>query len=707
LTKLYHDLETRSPVDLVKCGVYAYASHPLTEITMFSWAIDDSPIQTWYPFFNEPIPLELEAALLNPEIILCAHNSSFERILETLSPGRIQKPFKPEVIAAIKPISRWHCTAAKAASAGLPRTLEGAAKALGLPAQKDIVGHRLMLRLCKPRGNGPNGEYIWYEDPDDVRREGLYCEQDVAVERNVDQTLPDLTPTEFKVWQVVERINDRGIAVDQELLACMANFVGDAERELNNRLRVATCQLHQEQDPRACKNPEKCSLACGCVPKISNPQAARKWLVAQGYDDTEEIDPNTKKPRGLGKDVVAGMLESDSLPSLVREVLIMRHEGGKSSTSKYKAALNRVNNDSRIRGTLVYCGAASTKRLSSRGFQTQNLTRGGTIPNILNAIPDIMEGADLETIKMFYGPPIIVASELVRPTFVAAKDKWLARGDYSQIEDRINNWLGQQTYQLEAFRKYDRGEGPDPYRVTAGQMFGVKPESIEKDDPRRQTGKAVRLGGGFQGGKGAILRTAKIYGVKITEERAEELKILFREANPGICDNWKLSDNAAIECMRQPPGYKSIIRPGWWFQRGRRVLIMRLPSGLILSYWYPRLEKVKVPWGERWSVTFWAEDSVTHQWCKNVGYGGLWTENACQSTSRSITVESLVRLEESGLLPVLSVHDENVCEAPKSLYSEPEMAADAVKQIMLQSEAWTTGIPINVDASAGTRYIKA
>ena len=360
--KLYHDIETRSPVDLKNCGVYVYASHPLTEITMFSWAIDDAHIQTWYPFFNEPIPPDLEAALLNPEIILCAHNSSFERILETLSIGRNQKPFSPEIITAIKPISRWHCTAAKAASAGLPRTLEGAGRALGLSVQKDLVGHRLMLKLCKPRGNGPNGEFIWYEDPDDVRREGLYCEQDVAVERSVDLALPNLTPTELKIWQLTERTNDRGIAVDAQLLSCMANFVGDAERELNARLRIATCPLHQDGDPRACKNPEKCSMACGCVPKISNPMATRKWLVTQGYDDTEEIDENTGKARGLGKDVVSSMLESDSLPTLVREVLTMRHEGGKSSTSKYKAAISRINNDGRIRGTLVYCGAAGTKR---------------------------------------------------------------------------------------------------------------------------------------------------------------------------------------------------------------------------------------------------------------------------------------------------------------------------------------------------------
>ena len=193
----------------------------------------------------------------------------------------------------------------------------------------------------------------------------------------------------------------------------------------------------------------------------------------------------------------------------------------------------------------------------------------------------------------------------------------------------------------------------------------------------------------------------------LTEERAEELKVIFREGNPGICANWKLSDEAAIECMRQPIGYKAVIRPGWWFQRGRRILVMRLASGLCLAYWYPKLEKVKLPWGERFSVTFKAEDSLTHQWSKNTGYGGLWTENACQATSRSLTVDSLIRLDAAGLPPVLSVHDENVCEALKDLYPEAHMAAAAVKKVMLQSPTWARGIPISVDTSAGTRYVKA
>ena len=321
---------------------------------MWSWAIDDNPIKTWYPFFNEPIPRDLEEALLDPNVILCAHNSSFERVLETMCPIREQKLLSPAVVAAIKPLERWHCTAAKAAAAGLPRTLDGAAKALGIPAQKDIDGSRIMLRTCKPHGINEDGSYIWWAPEDAIRREGLYCERDVEPERQIDKALPDLSPFETKVWRLTERMNDRGIAVDSQLLTCMANFVSEAEKELNQRLRVATCPLHEAGDIRACQNPNKCEMNCGNVPKISNHMALRKWLVAQGYDDIEE--------KGIGKDVIKEMLDSDDLPTLVREVLTMRKEGGKSSTAKYKGVINRLSSDGRIRGSSVYCGAAATGR---------------------------------------------------------------------------------------------------------------------------------------------------------------------------------------------------------------------------------------------------------------------------------------------------------------------------------------------------------
>jgi DNA polymerase len=678
LAKLYIDLETRSSVDLPRAGQYAYGAHRHTEIILASWAIDDAPIATWFITRGEPIPDALKTALLDPAVTICAHNASFERVLMSLGPLREQMFLSADVVAAIKPLDRWDCTAARAAVMGLPRTLEGASRVLGLPAQKDMVGHKLMMKLCRPRAIGMDGRPIWAGTDAEITRLGEYCDHDVEPQRMIDNALPVMSPFEKHTWRLTEAMNDRGISIDIDLLGQMTMFVADAEADLNARIYEQTNRL---------------------VPKVSNHQAITKWLVAQGYPEVKES--------GIGKIVISEMLENEDLPELVREVLLMRREGGKTSTSKYRALLTRMNRDGRVRGAMVYCGAASTHRWSSRGAQLQNLSRGGTIPNILEALDDIKAGASIHDIKLSYGSPLVIASEIVRPTFIAGPGKWLARGDYSQIEDRVNNWYAGQTEQLGAFRKYDAKEGPDPYRVTAGQIYGVAPDSMDKDDPRRQVGKVTRLACGFAGGKGAILKMAQIYGVKMTEERAEEVKIIWREANPGIKQFWYDCENAALECMQGPVGGRAYIRPNLFFTRGSRVLLLRLPSGNTLTYWYPKVERHKMPWGKMKDVViFWAEDGMTKQWSKVNSYSGLWVENICQSTSRDITAESLQRLEGAGYLPVLTVHDENVVEVSQALFPIATDAAKVVKDIMLVSPPWAAGIPINVDASAGLRYVK-
>lgn len=707
--KLYHDIETRSPVDLKACGQYVYAAHPLTEIIIWSWAINDDTIKTWYPFFNEPIPRELEQALFDPDVILCAHNSSFERILESMAPVRKQKLLSDEVVAALRPIERWHCTAAKAAAAGLPRTLDGAAKALGIPAQKDNDGYRIMLRTCKPHGLDDAGNYIWWAPPLNIRREGLYCERDVEPERQIDKALPDLSPFETKVWRHTERMNDRGIAVDAQLLTCLSNFVAEAEKELNNRLRVATCDLHQKDDHRKCINPEKCSMNCGNVPKVSNHLAIRKWLLAQGYSEVEET--------GIGKDIIVDMLESDTLSELVREVLTARQEGGKSSTAKYRGIINRLSSDSRIRGSTIYCGAAATGRFASRGSNLQNLNRGGVIETIIEAVDDILNGADTETVKLIHGAPLVVASEMLRPVFVASDSHWIARGDYSQIEARTLAWLGGQKNVLQAFADYDtilglddKGKpirkGPDAYRIAGSGIYGIPP--LDLSDTQRQVGKVAVLALGFAGGVGAFMKMAKKNkGVHITEEQAAVIRDAWRESNPDTVKLWHNMESAAIKCMKGGPGTRADVRPGMWFARGQRILALRLPSGSVLTYWYPKLVKKQFPWGERDSIICYSEDPVSKQFIRKDYYGGIYAQNATQRLARDIMAYALVSLGEKGLNPVLSVHDEVLCELPKSLYPTPEMAANAVRDTMLIKDDWAREIPVSVDASAGPRYIKA
>ena len=386
-TRLHIDLETRSQCDLRKCGAYVYAAHPTTEILCAAYAYDDEPPRIWYPR-RSPIPDDLAVGAEDPGVLLTAHNASFERTILSGAAGR-RYGFDG---TALRATGRWDCTAARAALAGLPRTLEGAGAALDLDVRKDKDGHALMMRMCKPKpktgvlGVSPQ----WVEDDASLARLGAYCLRDVATEQAVDRVVPQFPETEREVWRMTERMNDRGVKVDTDLLYQVAMLIEDAERDINAKLSRATG---------------------GAVLRVSDHMALTRWLVSSGIDDAAET--------GVGKAALAALLERDDLDPVIRGALVMRRDGGKSSASKYRAICDRVSADGRIRGVLVYCGAAATGRWSSRGAQLHNLPRGGAIKDPLQAIYDLIAGATLDEIEYLHGPPLVVASEILRPVFMA------------------------------------------------------------------------------------------------------------------------------------------------------------------------------------------------------------------------------------------------------------------------------------------------
>jgi DNA polymerase len=137
------DFETRSPVDLKKCGVWKYAAHPETEVICLAylWEGQRSPKVWVNPKFNVP------GAPLPPVDIadtIEAHNAEFERAIW-------RHIMVPKFNCPSIPLSKWRCSAAMAAARALPRSLAGAGDALGLELRKDNQGHFLMLRMCKPR----------------------------------------------------------------------------------------------------------------------------------------------------------------------------------------------------------------------------------------------------------------------------------------------------------------------------------------------------------------------------------------------------------------------------------------------------------------------------------------------------------------------------------------------------------------------------
>lgn len=697
--KLHEDYETRSAADLKKVGIYAYFEHPSTEILCVAWAIDGEAPAVWYPR-REPIPARYAAARANPAVKLGAHNSDFERIGAGSAAGR-------RIGLGPLPRERYDCTAARAARCGLPRTLEGASAAVALPVEKDKEGAALMRRMCKPvkprKKHGeppaPPGAYVWLEDDASLDRLGAYCCRDVVVEQALDAKLPPLRPDERETWLLTCAMNDRGIAVDADLLLSTLLLVEAAEAEIVGTLAEMTGEH---------------------FPSLHHAYVT-KWLSSIGYDDLITD--------GVGKAAVAALLERGDLDPLVRSVLIIRQEGGGTASKKYAAIMNRLSLDGRLRGVLVYCGAAATGRWSSRGAQLQNLLRMALLKKparLAAAIRDVCAGATPSEVTDLHGPPIIIAGELLRPTLIASDGNWLVRGDSKQIEARVLPWLAGAEWKLDRFRAFDAGTGPDLYKVAAAGIYKTTADLIADEDPRRQIGKVSELALGFEGGAGALQAMARGYGIKIPRcppldrlagEVApggsdEWIKQEWRRANPECSDRdtgfWARIAGAALACARSEPGaFYPVGDLGLGFVRNSEAMVMRLPSGNSLFYWNPRVEYRATPWGEqRLTVIYRSEDSVTHQWREFAGYGGLFTENAVQATARDLMAYWLRLMDAAGLLPVLTVHDEGVGDVPRARFPLPEDAANAINAIMKQKPGWAGLLPVSADATAGPRYVK-
>ncbi len=135
------DLETRSDVDLKKCGAYRYFESPHADVLMASYKLPDGPIRRWVR--EDPCPADLREHIESGRSLF-VHNAAFERLAfnHILCP-RYGWP-RPA-------LEQFRCTAATAASLSLPRDLSRLGDALGLAVRKDSAGGALIKKFSIPR----------------------------------------------------------------------------------------------------------------------------------------------------------------------------------------------------------------------------------------------------------------------------------------------------------------------------------------------------------------------------------------------------------------------------------------------------------------------------------------------------------------------------------------------------------------------------
>lgn len=349
------DFETRSAVDLPDANVYVYFDDPTTDVWCMAFAFSDAPddVKLWTPD-SWYVPVAVFQHIKDGGVIN-AWNAAFERQC-------FNKLMGPRYGWPVPKLKQWRCTMAAAYAMSLPGSLDMAAPAIGLDIRKDDAGYRLMLQMSKPRRprkDEPQALY-WWDEPEKRERLGAYCKQDVRVEMAVGARLVPLSDDEQNVWRLDQKINDRGVCIDEELCLKSKVIVAEATKRLDRELAEITDFV---------------------ATAASNTGAIRKWLNANGLP-----------VESVAKDVIETLLARDDLTDDQRRVLEIRRDGGKSSTAKIDAMLARRQADGRMRGNLQYHGAG-TGRWAARGAQLQNLMRPTETPEAVGQIIDmILEG---------------------------------------------------------------------------------------------------------------------------------------------------------------------------------------------------------------------------------------------------------------------------------------------------------------------------
>lgn len=709
--KLHVDVETRSEVDLKKAGVHVYAEHSSTEILCAGYAFDDEAVRTWRRGHD---PSHFRAALEDADEVHC-HNAAFERMVINGAAGR--KLGLPSLF-----VKQMRCTMVAGLALGLPGSLEGMAPAVGLDIRKDQAGHRVMLKMCKPRKPRKHeaaGLY-WHEDPADFDKLVAYCAQDVAVEREIEKRLLPLSPNELELWFLDQRINDRGVLVDVELAEGAKRIVAKVAKELDKRMKIVSRDEHGM--PR--------------VRGVTDLSGLMAWARAGGFPDLDS----------LAKDRLAALLTRDDLPPQLREALQIRQEGAKASVAKIDTLLRSRGSTGRARGLLQF-HAANTGRWAGRRFQPQNLKRPETPDAAMSELCDILRTGEWGPAEeLCFGPALSAVGDSIRGMVVSGAGYDLIAADYANIEGRVLAWEAGEAKTLDAFRAYDAGTGPDLYKITSAGITGKRIEDVTKAE-RQATGKVPDLAMGYQGGVGAFLAMAKTYGVQAADYydllrstapdhfkaatdayagrgrssgvalqtwvAAETIKLGWRAKRPKTVAFWADIEKAAIGAV-QTAGRVFTVGP-LRFKKAGSWLFMRLPSGRAMAYPYPEAREVPYFGKTKLALTYKtvpdplkpfkvlteSDGSINMRWARISTYGGMLAENATQAIARDILAKGMQNLEMGGYHVVLHVHDEAVAEVRSDFGSEAEFC-----RLMTDLGPFYDGLPVTAESFRARRYRK-
>jgi len=634
------DFETRSKANLPDVGLDIYANDPTTEVLCIAFGTQPNNVKVTVPRPTANLDLNDLLAYVRGGGKIQAWNAMFEYAIWNCV--CVPKYGWP-------PLKLTQCidTMAIAACNNVPQSLDEAGAFLNAEYKKDPIGKRLIMKLSKPNTKG-----LFNEDPELMAQLFEYCAQDVRTEMAIGSVLRGLTEVEQEVWEATQRINLRGVPVDPNELHNAVLAVARAQDAIDNECVALTGFRASERD------------------KLLG------WLNFHGMDMSN-----------MTAEMVSAMLQRTDLTPNVRRALELRQDGSQTSVAKY-AKMMEIQREGRIRNTLVYHGASTGRWASRGGLNLQNIARP-TISDeeIESAIPRAFNDG-MATMQEL--------SSLVRSAIVAPSGKTFVDVDFSSIENRVASWIAGQTDKVELFRK-----GLDEYKAFASSsLYQVPYDEVTKD--MRQISKSAVLGCMFGQGYKGLVKYAEGMGVKLSEGQSREDVDAYRSSYAKVKSCWYECEQSAMQAVNHP---------GQAFQTGKLLfkftkdaLWMRLPSGRLICWRDPKVEKQLTPWGAmRDGITVRNQNTFTRQWSRNSLIGSSIFQSAVQGTARDILAECTLSLETAGYEVINLIHDEVLMLADED---KGEETLATVTSIMTTPPKWALDFPLAAEGWVDKRYRK-
>jgi len=297
-----------------------------------SYAFDDNPVNLWQPHLAE-LPKDLKEAFHDPSVLIYGWNVSFEKAITAW------------ILGIDLPIQRFRDVMSMARYLSLPGSLAECGKVLGLSQdeKKMAEGKKLLRMFSLPSKLGGEetlfgiSETVYKNWNSHPREWQMFCDynrQDVIAERAIFNRMKNFQMPDFeqKVWELDQKINERGVAVDTDLVDGGSFIAKEVKDQYSKRLFEIT--------------------------KLENPNSVTQllgWLTAQGYSF-----------HSLGKPFIARALAGEcQLTPEGKEVLEIRSQSSKTASTKLLKIKDQLSSDGRLRFQYSYYGASRTGRWSS------------------------------------------------------------------------------------------------------------------------------------------------------------------------------------------------------------------------------------------------------------------------------------------------------------------------------------------------------